>query len=65
MPIPVPLPFFSFTGSRASIAAGGGFNFYGRAGVQFYTQTKTITSSWNSKTIPTCAAKAMVMPTLG
>eukprot|EP00298_Acanthocystis_sp_HF-20_P003445 c13800_g1_i1.p1 GENE.c13800_g1_i1~~c13800_g1_i1.p1 ORF type:complete len:532 (+),score=240.01 c13800_g1_i1:1-1596(+) len=44
LPIPVPLPFFSFTGSRGSIA--GDLNFYGKTGVQFYTQIKTITSQW-------------------
>lgn len=44
VPIPVPLPFFSFTGSRASIR--GDLNFYGKAGVHFYTQWKTITSNW-------------------
>lgn len=44
VPIPVPLPFFSFTGSRGSIQ--GDLHFYGKTGVQFYTQTKTVTSLW-------------------
>jgi malonate-semialdehyde dehydrogenase (acetylating)/methylmalonate-semialdehyde dehydrogenase len=44
VPIPVPLPHFSFTGSRASIR--GDVHFYGKQGVQFYTQLKTITSNW-------------------
>uniref|UniRef100_A0A0C9S761 methylmalonate-semialdehyde dehydrogenase (CoA acylating) n=1 Tax=Wollemia nobilis TaxID=56998 RepID=A0A0C9S761_9CONI len=44
IPIPVPLPFFSFTGSKASFA--GDLNFYGKAGVQFYTQIKTVTAQW-------------------
>lgn len=44
LPIPVPLPFFSFTGSRGSIA--GDLNFYGKTGVQFYTQIKTVTAQW-------------------
>eukprot|EP00055_Hartaetosiga_balthica_P002650 m.4720 g.4720 ORF g.4720 m.4720 type:complete len:519 (+) comp2281_c0_seq1:1566-3122(+) len=44
VPIPVPLPMFSFTGHKASFA--GDLNFYGKAGVQFYTQLKTITSLW-------------------
>lgn len=44
-PIPVPLPMFSFTGSRASIR--GDINFYGKQAVNFFTQTKTITSNWN------------------
>lgn len=63
VPIPVPLPFFSFTGSRGSIR--GNNYFYGKAGLQFYTSLKTVTSSWNTKSIPTCASKATVMPTLG
>mmetsp|Transcript_28350 Transcript_28350/g.92587 ORF Transcript_28350/g.92587 Transcript_28350/m.92587 type:complete len:524 (+) Transcript_28350:2-1573(+) len=44
VPIPVPLPFFSFTGSKASFS--GSTNFYGKDGVRFYTQTKTVTASW-------------------
>jgi malonate-semialdehyde dehydrogenase (acetylating)/methylmalonate-semialdehyde dehydrogenase len=44
VPIPVPLPFFSFTGSRASFL--GSTHFYGKMGVNFFTQTKTITSNW-------------------
>jgi malonate-semialdehyde dehydrogenase (acetylating)/methylmalonate-semialdehyde dehydrogenase len=45
VPIPVPLPFFSFTGSKASIR--GDVNFYGKAGVQFYTKWKTVTANWD------------------
>jgi len=44
VPIPVPLPFFSFTGNEASIR--GDINFYGKSGVQFFTQLKTVTSNW-------------------
>eukprot|EP00440_Ansanella_granifera_P044167 gb/GFBE01047865.1/.p1 GENE.gb/GFBE01047865.1/~~gb/GFBE01047865.1/.p1 ORF type:complete len:522 (+),score=143.09 gb/GFBE01047865.1/:1-1566(+) len=44
VPIPVPLPMFSFTGNKKSIL--GDLNFYGKAGVNFYTQLKTVTSSW-------------------
>lgn len=44
VPIPVPLPFFSFTGNKASIR--GDLNFYGKAGVHFFTQLKTVTSNW-------------------
>ncbi|WOK99383.1 hypothetical protein Cni_G08095 [Canna indica] len=47
VPIPVPLPFFSFTGSKASFA--GDLNFYGKAGVQFYTQLKTVTQQWKDE----------------
>jgi len=61
VPIPVPLPFFSFTGSRASIR--GDINFYGKQGVQFFTQTKTISSNWNPKFQNTGAT--VNMPILG
>eukprot|EP00672_Neobodo_designis_P019073 CAMPEP_0174828278 /NCGR_PEP_ID=MMETSP1114-20130205/1229_1 /TAXON_ID=312471 /ORGANISM="Neobodo designis, Strain CCAP 1951/1" /LENGTH=510 /DNA_ID=CAMNT_0016061991 /DNA_START=35 /DNA_END=1567 /DNA_ORIENTATION=- len=61
VPIPVPLPFFSFTGSRASIR--GDVHFYGKQGVSFYTQTKTITSNWNPKFVNTGAT--VNMPILG
>jgi malonate-semialdehyde dehydrogenase (acetylating)/methylmalonate-semialdehyde dehydrogenase len=38
---------FSFTGSRGSIQ--GDLNFYGKSGVQFYTQYKTVTSLWRAE----------------
>ena len=44
VPIPVPVPYFSFTGSRGSFH--GDLNFYGKNGVAFYTQYKTVTSNW-------------------
>lgn len=44
VPIPVPLPMFSFTGNKGSIM--GDLNFYGKAGVNFFTQLKTVTSAW-------------------
>lgn len=44
LPIPVPLPFFSFTGAKDSYR--GGNQFYGKQGVNFYTYTKTITANW-------------------
>ncbi len=44
VPIPVPVPFFSFTGSRGSKL--GDLGPYGKQAVQFYTQTKTITTRW-------------------
>ena len=46
VPIPVPLPMFSFTGNKRSVAGGGMSTFYGKAGLSFYTQTKTVTSFW-------------------
>jgi malonate-semialdehyde dehydrogenase (acetylating)/methylmalonate-semialdehyde dehydrogenase len=66
VPIPVPLPMFSFTGSRASIR--GDLNFYGKRGVQFYTQIKTITAKWDDDAMSSeGAAKGSfgAMPTLG
>lgn len=64
LPIPVPLPFFSFTGSRGSIA--GDVHFYGKQGAQFFTQIKTISSNWDSKAICTNSSQlSMAMPTLG
>jgi malonate-semialdehyde dehydrogenase (acetylating) / methylmalonate-semialdehyde dehydrogenase len=62
VPIPVPLPYFSFTGSRASIR--GDVHFYGKQGAQFYTQIKTITANWDYKAV-TPSKAAMSMPTLG
>ena len=44
VPIPVPVPFFSFTGSRGSKL--GDLGPYGKQALQFYTQTKTVTSRW-------------------
>ncbi|KAJ0168511.1 Methylmalonate-semialdehyde dehydrogenase [acylating], mitochondrial [Colletotrichum tanaceti] len=48
VPIPVPLPMFSFTGNKKSIAGGGANTFYGRPGISFYTQAKTVTTLWQS-----------------
>lgn len=42
--IPAPLPLFSFSGAKASFT--GDINFYGKAGLQFYTQIKTVTQQW-------------------
>lgn len=44
LPIPVPLPMFSFTGNRGSIL--GDHNFYGKGAITFNTQWKTVTSNW-------------------
>ncbi|XP_030943939.1 methylmalonate-semialdehyde dehydrogenase [acylating], mitochondrial [Quercus lobata] len=59
VPIPVPLPFFSFTGSKASFA--GDLNFYGKAGVNFFTQIKTVTQQW--KDLPSGTGANLAMPT--
>lgn len=56
------LPMFSFTGNKKSIAGGGANTFYGKPGLQFYTQLKTVTSLWRSE--DAVATKASVnMPT--
>ena len=44
VPIPVPVPVFSFTGSRGSKL--GDLGPFGKQAVQFYTQTKTVTTRW-------------------
>ncbi|KKZ63423.1 methylmalonate-semialdehyde dehydrogenase (acylating) [[Emmonsia] crescens] len=62
VPIPVPLPMFSFTGNKKSIAGGGASTFYGKPGLQFYTQQKTVTSLWRSEDAVNTKA-SVVMPT--
>ncbi|KAG5857537.1 hypothetical protein ANANG_G00020500 [Anguilla anguilla] len=62
VPIPVPLPMFSFTGSRGSFR--GDTNFYGKQGIQFYTQIKTVTSQWKAEDA-TLKTPAVTMPTMG
>ncbi|OJJ06174.1 hypothetical protein ASPVEDRAFT_314539 [Aspergillus versicolor CBS 583.65] len=49
VPIPVPLPMFSFTGNKRSVGGTGLLNFYGKDGLRFYTQWKTVTSLWRSE----------------
>ncbi|RMZ83290.1 hypothetical protein DV738_g1254, partial [Chaetothyriales sp. CBS 135597] len=49
VPIPVPLPMFSFTGNKKSVAGTGVSNFYGKDGLRFYTQWKTVTSLWRAE----------------
>jgi malonate-semialdehyde dehydrogenase (acetylating)/methylmalonate-semialdehyde dehydrogenase len=44
VPLPVPVAYFSFTGSRASKLGDLGPN--GKQAVQFWTQTKTVTARW-------------------
>lgn len=62
VPIPVPLPMFSFTGNKKSIAGGGANTFYGKPGLQFYTQQKTVTSLWKAEDAVSTKAN-VVMPT--
>uniref|UniRef100_A0A1B6CH18 Probable methylmalonate-semialdehyde/malonate-semialdehyde dehydrogenase [acylating], mitochondrial n=1 Tax=Clastoptera arizonana TaxID=38151 RepID=A0A1B6CH18_9HEMI len=49
VPIPVPLPMFSFTGSRQSFR--GDTHFYGKQGIHFYTQVKTVTQLWRESDV--------------
>jgi len=62
VPIPVPLPMFSFTGNKKSVAGGGANTFYGKPGLQFYTQQKTVTSLWRAEDATSTKAN-VVMPT--
>ena len=45
VPIPVPVAWFSFTGSRASKLGDLGPN--GKQAFSFWTQTKTVTARWS------------------
>lgn len=47
VPIPVPLPMFSWSGNRGSFL--GDIAFYGKSGINFYTQNKTTTSLWRQE----------------
>lgn len=53
---------FSFTGNKKSIAGGGASTFYGKPGLNFYTQQKTVTSLWRSEDAINAKA-SVVMPT--
>jgi malonate-semialdehyde dehydrogenase (acetylating)/methylmalonate-semialdehyde dehydrogenase len=57
VPIPVPLPFFSFTGWRNSFY--GDQHAYGKQGVRFYTETKTVTARWFDRA-PAAAANMSI-----
>uniref|UniRef100_D3TLG2 Probable methylmalonate-semialdehyde/malonate-semialdehyde dehydrogenase [acylating], mitochondrial n=2 Tax=Glossina morsitans morsitans TaxID=37546 RepID=D3TLG2_GLOMM len=61
VPIPVPLPMFSFTGSRRSFY--GDHYFYGKNGVKFFTQTKTVTQLWRESDV-SHSKVAVAMPTM-
>jgi len=47
VPIPVPLPMFAWSGNKNSFL--GDISFYGKSGINFYTQNKTITSLWKAE----------------
>ncbi|XP_043476479.1 probable methylmalonate-semialdehyde dehydrogenase [acylating], mitochondrial isoform X2 [Leptopilina heterotoma] len=61
VPIPVPLPMFSFTGNKGSFL--GDNHFYGKYGVNFHTQTKTVTQLWRSGDA-TDITSSTAMPTM-
>lgn len=61
VPIPVPLPMFSFTGNKASFL--GDLNFYGKAGLTFLTQPKTITTLWKTNNVEEVLKPSTAMPT--
>ncbi|KAF9479732.1 methylmalonate-semialdehyde dehydrogenase [Pholiota conissans] len=60
VPIPVPLPMFSWSGNKGSVL--GDLGFYGKGGINFYTQNKTITSLWKAEDAISTRA-AVDMPT--
>lgn len=61
VPIPVPLPMFSFTGTRGSFL--GDHHFYGKQGIKFYTQTRTVTQLWRDGDV-SHTRSAVAMPTM-
>lgn len=61
VPIPVPLPMFSFTGTRGSFK--GDINFYGKGGINFYTQLKTVTTLWRREDVDSTKSEVN-MPTM-
>jgi len=63
LPIPVALPFFSFTGWRASMR--GDLHFYGKEGVQFFTQQKTVTAFWKEEDDDKAERPATTFPLMG
>ncbi|MCJ1354631.1 MAG: hypothetical protein MMC33_004620 [Icmadophila ericetorum] len=61
VPIPVPLPMFSFTGNKKSFL--GSSNFYGKGGLNFYTQFKTVTALWRAEDVDSGERAGVNMPT--
>jgi len=62
VPIPVPLPMMSFSGSRGSFL--GDSHFYGKQAIQFFTQTKTVTSLWKTEDATSDSKSATAMPVI-
>ena len=62
VPVPVPLPMFSWTGSRGSFR--GASHFYGKQGVDFFTQIKSVTTSWPENMVAEGTKASLAMPTL-
>jgi len=60
VPIPVPLPMFSWSGNKGSFLGDSGF--YGKSGINFYTQYKTTTSLWRAEDASSTRA-SVAMPT--
>jgi len=60
VPIPVPLPMMSFTGSKDSFL--GDSHFYGKQGINFYTETKTVTSLWRADDADSDGKATTAMP---
>lgn len=48
VPIPVPLPMFSWSGNKGSFL--GDIPFYGKSGIDFYTQTKVRRDNMEAET---------------
>ena len=55
--IPVPIPTFSFSGAKKSML--GGNYFYGKAGINFFTTWKTVTSLWRGVEVEEAVSGSM------
>ncbi|KAK0549039.1 hypothetical protein OC846_003353 [Tilletia horrida] len=62
VPVPVPLPMFAWSGNKGSVI--GDIGFYGKSGLNFYTQFKTVTSMWRSDDADTSERASVNMPTM-
>lgn len=62
VPIPVPAPMFAWSGNKGSFL--GDVGFYGKAGIEFYTQRKTVTALWKEDDAALSERAQGEMPTL-
>ncbi|PWN52114.1 putative methylmalonate-semialdehyde dehydrogenase mitochondrial precursor [Violaceomyces palustris] len=62
VPVPVPLPMFAWSGNKGSVM--GDIGFYGKSGLNFFTQLKTVTTLWRSQDAALSEKASVNMPTM-